>query len=460
MSEESRPHLAWTAAVLVAVAALSAAAWWLWSDSDEGALESGEGSTTETPAGGTAPVDAEAQRKAAIEAADRAMEEGRFQAANKALDQAEDRFGWSEDLGATAARLALRETSFREALRPIEFRIESVVVGPEDEDAELYARYSIEGVPVFASELLALTTHEQSVDGGHSFERSHVAVLRTSFARGASLEIVEPGGIFDRDEVLFGPIPLSPLPNTEGGQRDYPDADARVRLISVSYRPSPFEPGVHIDDRPSLPPADATAARLVDGFTAALQRDDLEIATALNERLGSEFPGHRDLEYHSERIAERADILRQNHTTATFTILELAVDPRPDGDDGMTLWASGGEAPAFRTSIRTTDDQVLAAVKDAKTAPYLIPGGTAPAPDGNVLHVFARGSAPLVLVVKDSSPRFSSRVVGDIDLPVTLSELPRGSGTIVLERQPRVLVQPGSEPNRIRRVVLRWNVTR
>ena len=462
MSKEPRPHFAWTAAVVAAVAVLSIAAWWLWSRPDRAptdgstpSIEGGQGSES-----ASSEAAAEAGRKAAIQEADRAMEADRFQAADELLDRAEEEFGWSEALRATGTRLSLRETAFREALRPIEFRIESLVVGPEDEGAELYARYTIEGVPVFASELLKPTTHEQSVHGGHGIERSHVAVLRTSLTRGASLEIVEPGGIFDSDEVLFGPIPINPLPNAQGGQLDYTD-DARVLSVSVSYRPSPFEPGVHVDGRPADPPVDATAAQLFAAITSAKMRDDLEVAATLQARLALEFPDHRDLAFFTESIKARADVLRQNRSTATFTILELAVDPRSNGDDDeTTLWATGGDSPAFRASIRTTDGQVLAEAEDARTAPYLIPGGAQPAPAGNVLRVVARGTAPLTLVVKDSSPRFSSRVVGAIDLPVNLSELPQGTGTIVVERQPRVLIQPGSEPNRIRRVVLRWTVTR
>ena len=462
MSKKPSPHFAWTAVVVLAVAVLSVAAWLLWSrpeSAPSGATAPAvEGSPDSEPAAMAAQADA--ARKAAIQSADHAMEMGQFQAAAETLDRAEERFGWSDELRATATRLSLRESAFREALRPIEFRIESLVVDPEAGDVELYARYTVEGVPVFASELLVPTNLEGSVDGNRGLERSHIAVLRTSFARGLSLEIVEPGGIFDSDEVLFGPMPLSPLPNTEGGQLDSTDADARVLSVCVSYRASPFEPGVHMDDRPAEPPADATADQLFHGITLALQRDDIMVASALKDRLAAAFPAHRDLEFFTKSIQARTDILRQNRSTTTFTILELTVDPRPDGAGETALWASAGQAPAFHSSIRTTDGLVLADTEDARTAPYLIPGGTRPAPAGNVLRVVARGAAPLTLVVKDSSPRFSSRVVGDIDLPVSLSELPRGTGTIVIERQPRVLIQPGSEPNRIRRVVLRWTVAR
>lgn len=465
MSKPTRPHLAWTAAVILTVAALSVAAWWLWSGSGKDASSGGESAQAEDSGQTTAPGEsaeaiADAGRQAAAEGADRAMEEGRFEDAAETLAEAEERFGWSELLGATGARLTLRESAFREALRPVEFRIESLVVGAEDQDAQLYARYTLDGVPVFASEFLELTTHEQTVDGSLGFGRSHVAVLRTSLARGVSLEILEPGGIFDSDEVLLGPIPLNPLPSTEGGRLDFADADSRVRSISVSYRPSPFQPGVHVDGRPPMPPVDATADQLFDALTSAIERDDLEIARLLNERLAAEHPAHPDLGFIAGRIQDRSDFLVQNRTAASFTIVELAVDPRPSGTDETTLWATGGEAPAFHASIRSTDDHVLAQATDGRTAPYLVPGDPKPAPVGNVLDVFAWGGAPLVLVVKDTSPRFSSRIVGDMDLPVNLSELPEGSGTIVVERLPRVLIEPGSEPNRIRRVVLRWTVTR
>ncbi|QDV05595.1 hypothetical protein Poly30_10930 [Planctomycetes bacterium Poly30] len=460
MSKVERPHLAWTAAVLGAVAALSGAAWWLWSR---------PGATPEAPPIATAPesappsTDPNAERadelRSVLDAASIHIENARFRAAAHALEAAEERFGWSEEIGATAARLALREASYREALRPIEFRIEALTA-PSESTVELYARFSLEGVPVFATELLQASEEGRPLMGGLVPARSHLAVLRTSFAIGASLEIVEPGGIFDSEEVLFGPVPLSPLPITEGGQLDFVDPDARVRTLVVSYRPSPFEPGVHVDGVPPLPPPDATAAQLVDSITAALGRDALDTATVLQARLNSEFTDHPDASFFAERIEARREFLLQNRTTATFTILELSVDPRPSGDRETKLWASGGSAPDFHSSIRTTDDVVLASTGDDRTAPYLIPGSPEPPPPGNVLRVVARGAAPLLLVVKDSAPRFSSRVVGAVDLPVSLADLPRGTGTIVIERNPRVLIQPNSEPNRIRRVVLRWSVAR
>ena len=72
--------------------------------------------------------------------------------------------------------------------------------------------------------------------------------------------------------------------------------------------------------------------------------------------------------------------------------------------------------------------------------------------------VSARGDARLQLVVVDTSPTFSSTEVGAVELPVTLAELPRGSGTLTVEREPSVLVLPSSDANRVRRVVLRYSV--
>lgn len=470
MSKVERPHLAWTAAVLAAVAVLFVAAWWLWSrpgaeESVGGPGAPSEQGSTGSATGESSEVDPRAERagllNSALAAASEAIEGSRFAEAAKALAEAEEQFGWSDEIEAVSMRLSLREASYRETLRPIEFRIEGLAAeSPDEEDSELYARFSIEGVPVFATELLSPTDTGQPLGSGRLPSRSHFATLRTSFALGATLEIVEPGGIFDSEDVVFGPVPLSPLPMTRGGQLEYHDADARVRSLLVTYRRSPFQPGVHVDEVPPEPPADATAAQLVNAITAALGRDALDSAAALHGRLTAEFPSHPDASYIPERLKDRRESLRQNRTSATFTILELSVDPRPSGDSGTKLWATGGSAPEFHTSIRTTDDLVLTSTGDEKTVPYLVPGAAEPAPAGNVLRVVARGAAPLVLVVKDSAPRFSSRVVGTVDLPVTLSELPRGTGTIVVERNPRVLIQPNSEPNRIRRVVLRWSVTR
>ena len=70
----------------------------------------------------------------------------------------------------------------------------------------------------------------------------------------------------------------------------------------------------------------------------------------------------------------------------------------------------------------------------------------------------ARGDAAIELAVFDTSPTFSSTRVGSVTLPVVLAELPGGSGTLTMEREPSVLVLPASEANRVRRVVLRYSV--
>ncbi|MGK0482924.1 MAG: hypothetical protein ACJAQ3_002906 [Planctomycetota bacterium] len=470
MPKDERPHFAWTAAVIAAASILAVTAWWLWSRPDAAPVDGSDapgGAAGSVPEGGSSepaedPGEArEEGLRAALARASKAMDDGRFREAAEVIDSAEDRFGWSERLREVVTRLSMRESTYREALRPIEFRIENLITNrAEDESDELYARYSIEGVPVFASQLLETLADKGPTAAVVSTSRHHFAVLRTSFATGVTLEIVQPGGIFDSEDVVFGPIQFSPLPLTEGGSLVFADADSRLHSMTISYHPSRFEPGIHIDARPPQPPADATAARLVDAIMAAVGRDDLEMATTLHGRLSTQATSKRDVEFTASHIETRRDALRQNRTTATFTILELSVDPRPTDDQETKLWASGGSAPAFHASIRTTDGRVLESSGDEPTAPYLIPGSTDPAPEGNVLHVVARGDAPLVLVVKDSAPRFSSRVVGDIDLPVSLDDLPRGSGTIVIERSPRVLILPNSEPNRIRRLVLRWSVTR
>ncbi|MEM8710439.1 MAG: hypothetical protein AAGG01_05770 [Planctomycetota bacterium] len=464
MSEPKRPHLAWTAAVVGALALLALAAWWLWAGSDDPSQGDAEPGSEQEQGGasdGASESDSEIDertvaRAAALTGAEDALEAGRFTIAAERLAALEERFGWSDEVEALSTRLELRESAYREALRPIEFRIESLKTEPY----EIYARFSLEGSPVFATEFLVPDPSPDEATSLGLPATSHIAVLRTSLAVGATLELVEPGGLFEGERVVFGPVPLSPLPIPEGGTREFNDDDAPVRSLSIAYRPSPFTPGVHVDDPSPSPPVDATAAQLMDAVTGAIAKDDLDGATHLLDRLAAEHEGHSEEAFARERIANRRASLLQNRTRATFTIIELSVDPRAKGPEETALWATDGEAPSFRSSIRTTDDLILAEAKDGKTVPYLIPGQPEDAPPGNVLEVSARGSAPLTLVVKDSSPRFSTRVVGALDLPVTLAQLPRGTGTIVVERQPHVLVLPESDSNRIRRVVLRWSVAR
>ena len=123
------------------------------------------------------------------------------------------------------------------------------------------------------------------------------------------------------------------------------------------------------------------------------------------------------------------------------------------------LWATDGDAPSFRAAI-VSGGRALAKSSDGDTAPFLVPGSEAEPPAGNVLQFMERGDLPLTFVLTDTSPTFGSTEVGSIDLGLSLADLPRGSGTLTVERQSSVLVLPESDANRLHRVVLRWSVER
>lgn len=456
MAEGEKPHYAWIAIVGGIAVLLLGAAWWTWSSlrsddreapsapSSTGPRSAGTGSTGETPEGRSGDDSAEA-RDRALAAIGTDIDADEFERARDGLAKAEASFGWSEPLAELHARLDLHENAYRAELRPLEFRVETL----ESSSEELYARYSIEGTRVFESEPLVADYGAAGTE-----RRANVFHARTSMRLGVTVEFLEPGGMFRGDDVVFGPIELGPLPDTAGGRLEFEDADAGIDRLVVHYGPSPFVPGVHPDEVPTLPRVGARASEIVASATNAIASDHLDVANEALDRLRAEHPGHEEVAFIERRIEAQREALGRNRTTIRLVVLELAVDPKPDGKP----WATGGSAPSFRCTVEADDRQI--ASSDGQVAPFVPAVDALDPPKGNVLVATARGDAKLRVVVKDTSPTFGSTVVGSIALPETLSRFPVGTGVATSEREPTVLVLPKDDQNRVRRMVVRWTVTR
>ncbi len=441
MSDRQSPHLIWTGAVLVGAMALGSVAYWLWAPQ-------GSGVQTGDPATGGGSGTASDPAVAARTAIAAAIELGEFTEADRLLAEARSLHGESKALQALTTRLGLRSGAFRATLRPIEFRVESYETDQEFD--LLFARVSLGGQRVLATEELL-----PSFGLGEQGRRANLFTLRTSFDRGASIELVEKGGMFGSDTVIFGPVDLAPLPQVDGGLLEFEDPDAPITRLVVGYRISPFTAGLFPDDVLSEPPTGSSPDELVLAASAALAVDRLDLARVIHNRLRAIAPEHLDAEFMDSRIRRRAETLERNQLTVHFVVVEAACDPRANGKP----WSSSGSPPSFRTRIEAAGT-VVATTSGGPTIPYLVPGETLDPPEGNVLTVAARGDAPLTLLIVDTSPTFRARKVGSIDLELTLSDLPRGTGTLVVEAEPTVLVLPDDEANRLRRVVLRWTVQR
>ncbi|MEM9380328.1 MAG: hypothetical protein AAGB93_10310 [Planctomycetota bacterium] len=437
MTERERPHLAWTGLVVVALVGLAVVAYWMWSRQ---AFQGGD------PGGGSGTMVTDGPLDGSLAAIEAAIERGAFDEAARLVEEARARLGPTEHLDALAARIALRSDAFRSTLRPIEFRVERLEQ-PDGEGA-LWARVRLDGRAVLATDDLAPSLDDAG-DGGHA----NLFTVRTSFDRGCSLELVRSGGMFSGDEVVFGPVEVGPLADVEGGLLELEDPDAPGIRVVTRYRTSPFEPGLTLDEPPSIPPAGANESALVAAIVEALSLERVEAAGEALSRLTATAPAHPDLAFLGESIAERRESLMRNLRTVRFVAVEAACDPRLSG----APWAAGGRPSALRARIEA-DGETAAKATGGPTVPFLLPGSTLDPPRGNVLRVTARGDAPLVLVVADASPTIGARRVGSIDLPVTLADLPKGSGTLVVEREPTVLVLPEDDENRLRRIVLRWTV--
>ena len=88
------------------------------------------------------------------------------------------------------------------------FRVESIETGLD----AVFARVRLGGEVVHSSGLLV-----PSFSRASGARRANVFTLRTSFDRGVTLELVEPGGLISGPEVVFGPVAVSALPHLTGG---------------------------------------------------------------------------------------------------------------------------------------------------------------------------------------------------------------------------------------------------
>ena len=441
MGQHQRPHYVWIGVIGLAAVGLAALAWTLWTRSGAEEPAAPEPET----------VDLEAEQRASRRAellirAEGALAAERFEDANDLLADAEE-LGWTEELEAARARLELREATFRAEPRPMEFRVASIEAS--DDVEELFARVSVNGVVVFETETFAPPAP------GEETLRECLVTVRSSFDEGATFELLAPGGMIGGPDRLLGPARIAPLARVDGGRLEFGDPDAPVRRVTIAYRESPYAPGLLSDEPPPFVPADASPARVIAKIQAALAMDHLDAARILAARLEQEAPGHPDLAFTRQLLESRADYLEQNRTRVRLTVLECAVAPKESGE----LWATDGDAPSFRAAI-VSGGRALAKSSDGDTAPFLVPGSEAEPPAGNVLQFMERGDLPLTFVLTDTSPTFGSTEVGSIDLGLSLADLPRGSGTLTVERQSSVLVLPESDANRLHRVVLRWSVER
>ncbi|MEM6569157.1 MAG: hypothetical protein AAF957_12135 [Planctomycetota bacterium] len=437
MTDRERPHLVWTGVVVAGLVALAGVAYWLWSRQ---ALPGGPTTGTGGELAAEVPLDGSV---AAIESA---LQRGAFDEAARMVEDARERLGASEHLDALSTRIALRADTFRSTLRPIEFRIERVEQAGGA--GALWARIRLGDRAVLATDDLAPTLEGADGDG-----HANLFTVRTSFDRSCSIELVRSGGMFSGDEIVFGPVTVGPLTEVDGALLELEDPEAPGTRVAVRYRVSPFAPGLALDDPVVAPPMDAPQADLIAALVEALSREQVRAAGNALARLSEVAPDHPDLEFLGESIAARRESLQRNLRTVRFVVVEVACDPRPSGGP----WIAGGETSPLRARIEA-DGDTAAKAEGGPTEPFVRPDSTLDPPRGNVLRVTARGDAPLALVVADVSPTFGARRVGSIDLPVTLADLPQGKGTLVVEREPTVLVLPEDDENRLRRVVLRWTV--
>ncbi len=437
-----KPHLRWTAAVIGAIAVLGLLAYQVWAGGDPPVETSGPASPHGTDA--RPAVEPEDPMAAALLAAEQALDRGLIEEAALRLEELRATHGDSEPAADLAQRIQLRVAAHRAALRPMAFRIESF----ETELDSVFARVRLGGDIVHSSGLLV-----PSFSRASGARRANVFTVRTSFDRGVTLELVEPGGLISGPEVVFGPVEVSALPHLTGGIVEFEDPDAPVKNLVVRYTHSLFEPGLTPDRAPGSVDSSATPSELVRAIADALDGARLSEAAALLTRLATDAPDHADAAFLRQRLEDREVALRRNLRTVRFVLLEVACDPKP----GSSAWSGDGSEPDFEVRA-IADEGTVAETGGGATAPFLVIEDNLAPPPGNVLEVTARGDATIELAVFDTSPTFSSTRVGSVTLPVVLAELPGGSGTLTMEREPSVLVLPASDANRVRRVVLRYSV--
>ena len=446
MSEQQRPHAAWTGLVGVGVLSLGGVAWWLWDRPRDETRTTAEAPGTSSP-DGSSTNSTTGNTDGSFNEIKELIESEEFERAEQALDHARGRVGDSSALDDLEASLSFRRQSHRTALRPIEFRILSCSGG--DDVADVYARFSIDDVtmyetPFLVPEFASAPDHER---------RANIATLRTAIARGVTVELLEPGGFFGGDETVFGPRAIAPLPNRKGGEITLEDPGAEITHVVLAYAPSPYAPGLYPDESPEPAPEGASAGALITALTEALAADRIDIAETLLARFSREHAEHPDMEFARERVAERRASLQKNRSTVRFIIVEAAIDPPAAGE----VWASGGETPPFLGAVEVGDEEFEG---DGELIPYLVPGLALNAPKGNVIDATGRGDVPLRFKLYDTSPTFGRSDVGAVYLERTLGDFPAGTGTLVLEREPGILLLPDRAKNRLRRLVLRYAVER
>lgn len=436
-----KPHLRWTAAVLGAIAVLGLLAYRVWSGGAQPAQdEAGASAEPDTP-----PIAMPEDPVAAgLLAAEEALDRGLIEEAALRVEELRAQHGDSVPAADLAQRIQLRVAAHRAALRPMAFRIESF----ETELDAVFARVRIGGEVVHSSGLLV-----PSFSRASGARRANVFTVRTSFDLGVTLELVEPGGLISGPEVVFGPVEVSALPHLTGGIVEFEDPDAPVTNLVVRYTRSLFQPGLTPDRTSGSTDSGATPSELVQAIVGSLDGDRLAEAAGLLTQLESLDPDHSDSAFLRKRLEDREVALRRNQRTVRLVLLEVACDPAAGG----SAWSGDGSEPDFEVRA-SADGEDVAETGGGATAPFLVFEDNLAPPPGNVLEVTARGDATVELTVYDTSPTFSSTRVGSVTLPVVLAQLPGGSGTLTMEREPSVLVLPASDPNRVRRIVLRYSV--
>jgi len=440
-----RPHLVWTSLVAAGVALLAGLAWWVWSGPAEGEAGSTDGaaevasgesrSPAERTGGIEAPGGAHGDR---IDDAARAIDAGDLEGARELLAEIEDEHGWSDALDRLTRRLERREGALRRTVRPLVVHVDGLRLDGDGPD-EVFVRASVAGRDVWCSRWF-------DVDGGRaSF------TLRTTAQEGFALRFYESGGWVGGPDALGEAVAIGPLATEGCGVFPLAGSGAFV-AGDVRYEASPFPPGLARDDPPPEVADDAGA--IATALDRALDEGRLVDAEGLLDALRTAAPDHPDLAFLANETAGLRAARERVQQSARLVVIELGCDPDVDGD----LWSSGGDDPSLRASVVGEDGDAVGRSGGAGLRTWLAPDAEAPAE--NVIEVRARGDEPLRLRVVDTSPTFSSAEVGEIDLGLTLADLPDGTGTLTLERDPRVMLLPADDGNRLRRVVLRWTVER
>lgn len=444
----ARPHLLWTGLVVLGATGLALLAWWLWSRPTAAPEDAQPTADVSAPAEGTSDTDEDTVAsvpRTVPDALEDALAAGDFEAARAALAAREADEGWSDALAEIDARIERREDAHRRAIRTVVVELAGLR-GTADGPSEVFARASLHGQTVWATPALDL---DAEAGAGTSF------VLRTTLQDGLTLELFEDGGLFDGPERVGEPFLLAPLATR--GTTTFTLAGTQLPLESgqALCTPDPFGHGLTVDRPARTVPPEAELADVLGALDRALVNADVASARALLARVRKRAPDHADLAFLGNEVDGLEEALNSNHAHARLEVWLCILDPRTGGG----LWADGGSLPSLRVDVVSGDDTLVEGAS-ADLDPYLDPKERTTPPAPNVLQFDARGDAPLGLRFVDTRPRFGSRDVGTLDLGLSLTDLPTGSGMLSVTREPRVLVLPKDDDNRVRRVVVRWRVER